>query len=252
MPTLADGPDPTRFVPYSSTHAAAAAVCAAILVVLIFAGRRASPPRERLGRHVAGWISLGVWLVANVYWCVPPQLDVARSLPLHLCDVAGVIAPISMLSEKRWPRVLMYFWGLLLSSQGFIQPTLTAGPATFEFWLFWATHLIIVGSAIYDIAVRRLRLTRRDLAFALAASWAYAVPIFIFNWAAVFVFKWSDAFNYGYVGPKLPSNGTILNALGSWPLRALWLALIGSAAMIAAYLPWELVGERSTASEKPS
>lgn len=224
------------FKPYSSLHLVATLVCAAIVVVFIIIARR-SPRHAHAARLVYGWFALLLWLGANIYWCIPPQLSPAQSLPLHLCDVAGVIAPIALLTRAHWARVIMYFWGLVLSSQGFLQPTLRAGPATLEFWLFWATHLVIVGTPIFLMATRQLRLVRRDLYLTFAISCLYFVVMFFFDWAT--------GYNYGYIGPKLPAQGgDMLRVLGPWPIRPFMILLVGFAAFVVAYLPWEFVARK--------
>jgi uncharacterized membrane protein YwaF len=57
-------------------------------------------------------------------------------LPLHICGLNGVIAPLALLTLNRWLRATLYFWAFGLTSQAFIQPNLTTGPAVPVFWCF--------------------------------------------------------------------------------------------------------------------
>ena len=79
---------------------------------------------------------------------------------LHL---AGLIAPLALLTLNRWLRAILYFWAFTLTVQAFIQPNLVHGPATAVFWLFWLQHTIIIAYAFYDLVVLRFRPDWRDL-----------------------------------------------------------------------------------------
>ena len=44
--------------------------------------------------------------------------------------------------------------------------------------------------------------------------------------------------NYGYVGDTMPSRPTLLDVLGPWPLRVLFMMLLGAGGMTVLWLPW--------------
>src|SRR5690349_1772419 len=56
-------------------------------------------------------------IIVNWWWLRPTNFVIQRSLPLQLCDLAGIIAPFALLTHARWLRTLLHFWGLGLSSQ---------------------------------------------------------------------------------------------------------------------------------------
>ncbi len=105
------------------------------------------PAKERqLCSAWAGFIICSnLW--ALVYWLQPAHYDITKSLPLHMCDIAGLLAPLLFLTHWRPIRSMMYFWGIGLSTQAFITPTLLEGIGEQRYWLFWLNHLAIVGSA---------------------------------------------------------------------------------------------------------
>ncbi len=97
-----------------------------------------------------------------------PQYTFAQSLPLQVCDLAGLVGPMALLTRKQWLRAILYFWGLGLSIQGFIQPVLKdKGLGDVEFWLFWANHTMIVGTAVYDLVALGFRPKTRDFLIAV-------------------------------------------------------------------------------------
>lgn len=225
-----------QFDPFTLQHALAAGVCTALMFIAAFAGRRwRETLKEKRLRHAWGWGIVAFQSFALGYWLLPAHFTLRNSLPLHLCDLAVWAAAIAMLTEQRWARTLLYFWGIGLSTQAFLTPTLNHGIATPEFWLFWIGHTQIVGSAVYDILARGYRPRVRDLLVGTLGTALWAAAAFAVNLAL--------DLNYGYIGNADPSQPTIIDRLGPWPLRILWIALIVQALYIALWAVWPL-GER--------
>lgn len=217
MPTWA-----VEFHPFTWMHALTVAWSAAAVVVSVLLGRNwvaqggAGLVKERtLAAAWAGFVvCVNLWSI--VYWHLPGEFDIKVSLPIQLCDIACLIAPLVFLTEWRTPRALIFFWGLSLSIQAFVTPTLEEGPAHMKYSLFWLVHLSIVGSAVYDLAVRRYRPTLRDLLVTIAATVLYALAMIAVNHRL-------DS-NYGLIGNQLRSRPTPIDLLGPWPQRVFILA----------------------------
>jgi hypothetical integral membrane protein (TIGR02206 family) len=223
------------FHPFATAHWVVL-VCAALLVSLVVAvGRRC---RSATGRSRVeqwrGWIGVAVWLLVTAWWALPERFGPGWSLPLHMCDLVGLIAPLAYLLGHRWLRALTYFWGLGLSTQAFLTPTLNAGPPSQDFWVFWTSHTTILVLAVCDLAVRGFRPTWRDYGTAVIAAVIYVLVILPIN--VLF------GFNYGYLGNSKPSTATLLDLMGPWPQRVLVMAAIGALLMAIMELPWQLAG----------
>jgi uncharacterized membrane protein YwaF len=100
------------------------------------------------------------------------------------------------------------------------------------FWFFWAAHWIVVASAVYDLAVLRLRPQWRDLGRAYAVSALYVVVIVPVDLAL--------GANYGSIGNPPPGMEIppFVDALGPWPLRAVIVVVLGAVAFALLVLPW--------------
>lgn len=208
------------FHPFTWMHLVSAAWTLALMIGACRLGR-ALLARQRLDgerRLADAWagfaVCVNVWSL--VYWNLPGQFDLRESLPLQLCDLACLNAPLALLTHRRLPRALSFFWGIGLSTQAWVTPTLLEGPAHEKYYLFWLVHLSIVGTAVYDLAVRRYRPTLRDLLMAVAATIVYAL-------AMVGVNHFLDS-NYGFVGNQLRSTPTLVDRLGPWPDRVFIMA----------------------------
>lgn len=190
---------------------------------------RGTPDERRYGLA----LSIGVWAL----WFGYQGYDIAtrgfgpsHGLPLQLSDVTAAVAGIVFVVPHRKLQSLAYFLGLALGSQAVITPDQAGGPGTLSYWAFWLYHLFVVGAGIYVIVVQRFRPEWRDLRFALLFGLAYVAIVFTID--AVF------DLNYGYLGRHTPSRPTLLDVLGPWPLRVVFMVLLASAVMTLLWLPW--------------
>lgn len=182
-----------------------------------------------LGAFLGGVI-LSRQAVEVIWYLLPAQFSWEKSLPFQFCDVAPWIAAIVLLTERRWARVLLYYWGMAMCTQAFFTPTLSEGMLHTRFWWFWLCHTHIVGSAMYDMIARGFRPTWADMRFALWITTSLTVLLIIFD--AV------TGMNYGYVGPGSPKARTIIDAIGPYPWRLPVLMSIVVAAFVALTAVW--------------
>jgi len=220
-----------HFVPYGGVHALMVMASAILIAAPALLGRRLNKISETILRRALAALALAYW-VAYASWWNWHGIDWREGLPLHLCDLNGLIAPYALITGQRWARATLYFWTAALTSQAFIQPALTAGTASLVFWAFWAAHTIIAACAVYDIVVHGFRPRWADFSRAVTASLVYAVAIVPIN-------GWLDA-DYGYLGDPSPdiSIPTFVLALGPWPQRAVILAALVPLGFIVVLLPW--------------
>jgi hypothetical integral membrane protein (TIGR02206 family) len=188
--------------------------------------------------RIAGAFMLLLWLASAVYWILPQNYTIAEALPIHMCDVTGLIAPLVLITHNRGLRALLYFWGLGLSSQAMITPVLEHGPAYLPFWLFWLTHASIIGTAIYDLVAHRYRPSFRDCLFAIGMCVIWV--------SVVLVIDLSLDVNYGYVGNVTPDRPTIIDHLGPWPIRVYKLAVAVLGLFVMMWLPFGVVSRWAT------
>lgn len=216
-------------------------VCSVALVaaaVVIQRGTRArSPAKADSYRKLAGVAILLFEIVHVAYWLCFREggFNLQESLPLHFCDISGLIAAAALIFPDRRLVTLLYFWGVGLSSTAFIVPVVTDGPAHLVFWTFWLSHLIIVGGAVFFVLAEGYTPGFRDLLFALAVTTAYVLLLLVLNIAV--------GTNYGYVGRE--SEPTAF--LGNWPFPRLPLLFLGGALLeTAAWLPFGIMARRRT------
>ena len=217
--------------PAFGQHIITVAVLTAAIVGMCWLGRRLHGTPA--GRRYEICLSVAVWAIWSGYQAydfVTLGWDPGNTLPLQICDFVAVIAALVFVRPTRRLQSLAYFWGIALSTQAFITPDLAGGPGSLSFWAFWLYHLFVVGAGVYVVAVQRFRPQWRDLQFAVLMGLVYSVAIFAID--AIF------DLNYGYLGRGTPSRPTLLDVLGPWPLRSLFMVMLGIVAMTLLWLPW--------------
>src|SRR5688500_16603544 len=69
-------------------------------------------------------VSLALMLATQVYQLLPGQWNIQFSVPLHLSDLAWLIATYALWTRQQWSYSLTYYWGLTLTPQAMITPAL--------------------------------------------------------------------------------------------------------------------------------
>jgi hypothetical integral membrane protein (TIGR02206 family) len=241
------GHDWSVFVPFSGLHLVTVTGFGLVIAAIAILGHQLqnTSSKRAMRRALAAFI-VAFWVVHNV-WLNWPTVDVYGGLPLHVCDIGGLIAPLALLTGHRWLRATLYFWVTALTLQAFIQPELNQGPATVRFWLFWMSHSVLVACAAYDLVVLRFRPDWGDLARAGVVSACYV--------AAVVPLNLLLETNYGFVGNPPADRGLppMVAALGPWPGRIAVMMALAGVAFALALLPWRLCrGRAGTVAQRPA
>ena len=150
-----------------------------------------------------------VTVPSQVLQLTPGSFGLGSSLPLQLCDLAWLAAVWALWTHARVPVALTYFWGLTLSVQGIITPSLQEAFPDPGYLAFWALHFLIVWSAVYLTFGLGLGPGWREYRIAVAVTLAWAVLVFGINGLL-------DV-NYGYLNRK-PGSASLLDLLGPWPV----------------------------------
>lgn len=233
----------TRFEPFSGQHAALLALFVVGAVGLVLLGRRQRGSSTLLTRRLLA-AGLACAAIPNqLYVLSPGELSPGSSLPLELCDLAWVAAIWALLTRRRLPTALTYYWGLTLTVQGILTPSLGQDFPDPQWFVFWGKHLLVVWSALYLTFGLGRGPTWRDY------RWTVAVTAL---WVAV-VYPVDVAFgaNYGYLVRK-PDSASLLDAFGPWPVYLLVSMGILVAGWAVMTWPWVLSARRGSPSPSGS
>lgn len=221
-----------RFERYSLTHWLILAVIIAVAVAVAMYRRRIRRMQIARADVVDVQVSaviLVIWIIEQSFEFLPSRFKLSESLPVHFCDIVGLVAAFAVRSHSRLLRSILYYWGFVLSPTALIYPDLEGGPTTLQFWVFWVPHCMIIAAATYDLIGRRFRPSCIDFLLGVLSILVYLAVIIPFD---ILINE-----NYGYVSPK---DGGPLDFLGTWPAR-LFKASVGVLASLALVtVPWWL------------
>lgn len=212
-----------------------------LIAVAVHIGRRqrdAAAP-TRFERTLA-LTNLTVWLGSHGYWQMPPRFDAVTTLPLQMCHLASLIASAVLLTRNNALRAVLYFWAFALCTQALITPSLVEPPSSPVFWAFWFLHGFVMFAAVYDVAVHNFCPHWRDYRIACIAAAIYmavVLPVDVLLGA-----------NYGFLGRSSALHPSIVDLLGPWPQRLLFIVALAALAMLLALLPWLILGKRPARS----
>jgi hypothetical integral membrane protein (TIGR02206 family) len=215
------------FEAYSTSHLVVLGVFLVGVVVLLAVGTAVRGSRAEAPLAVALALgNIGFGLAGTATELVP--FDVKGSLPLQICDFAWVAVAWALLTRHRVALALTYYWGLTLSLQAMVQPTLDDAFPDPNFFAFWGKHVLLVWGAVYATLSLRQGPDWRGYRQAVAATSVWVAGVMCLNPLL--------GSNYGYFNAK--PDGTVLDYLGPWPwyvLAEVVIVLVGWALIT---LPW--------------
>lgn len=162
-------------MPYGTSHWALMALIVVGAVGLVVLGRRLE--RTDPWCRAFALLVLGFNVPLLAYRLTPGQWDVRNSLPLHLCDLAWLVAAWALWTRRARPYALLYFWGLTLTPQAMLTPALDSPDFPHvDFVEFWGQHLLVIWAAAFLTWGIGMRPDWRGyrLAVAVTVSWALA------------------------------------------------------------------------------
>jgi len=196
--------------------------------------------RARLDRAIRWALAAGcvAFEVGEIGWHVGAgEKPLAASLPLHLCDISILIAPVVLLTANRYAFELLYFWGIGGTSQALLTPALLSGFPAPRCILFFLAHGLILASVLYGTLAMRLRPPLWSLLRVWIATSAYALLIIPVNVLL--------GTNYLYIitPPPTPS---LLSLLGRSPWDLLAMEAVAFAVFFISYLPFLVADWRAS------
>ena len=195
-------------------------------------GRDGRDGRHRWLPGVLAAACITAWTLNTIGALTSKYFSWETSLPLYYCNWANLLGAAVALTRNRTVDALLYYWACGLTIWAFITPTLQLGPGTIGFWIFWGYHLCIALAVCHLLVAIRFRPDIADWLKASAITIAYGLLLVPVN------MYWG--WNYAFLGESKPKAPTPIDALGSWPLRLIWIALLAVAVFYLLTLPWLL------------
>ena len=200
---------PLRFESFTPQHYGLLALFVVVFVALVQHGRRHGDD-ERFRRRFAVAI-LCFTIPFQTLQLLPSDFDLNTSLPLQYCDITWMAAVVALWTRTWWAVALTFFWGLTLTIQGVITPSLGQEFPDPRYFMYWGMHFLSVWAAGWLVGSGS-RPGWRDYRLAVLVTATWAVTVMAFNGLT--------GTNYGYLNRK-PPGASILDLLPGWPAYVL-------------------------------
>jgi hypothetical integral membrane protein (TIGR02206 family) len=214
-----------QFYRFGAEHLATLVGVALLAVILSRAARGGEPGRRSPSLPIR--IGLAALLLGGLVFALVDALplrglDWIDILPLHLCDLAVLIAIWALLTGNRFACEILYFWALSGTLIAMIMPDVDRGFPDTRCLSFFALHGVVALSAIVMVFGVGVRPRPRAHWRVFALTNAYALL------AAIVDFTADENFLYLRSKPCQPS---ILDVMGPWP----WYIVAADALALALF-----------------
>jgi hypothetical integral membrane protein (TIGR02206 family) len=223
---------------FGTSHLAVFAATLSVFLILLVVVRHGTRRDQIASAWVLALVLIACKIITFSRAAALGYLTPQNGLPMHLCDWATAWVVIALLSGRKLPAELGYFWGLAGTAQAIITPDLHFDFPSPEFLLFFISHCGIVVGAIHALIVHRHAIVLASAIRAWVGLQAYAVCVVFVNAAT--------GSNYGYLSAK-PSRASLLDLFGPWPWYILVLEVAALAFFGALYLAARFMMRRETA-----
>lgn len=183
-----------------------------------------------VGVSVRVGLALYLLLVTSLVFVIASrsgQFRLVELLPLHLCDMAILLAVAALLWRVQWVYEVLYFWALAGTLLAIFTPDVAMGFPDPGFFAFFGIHAGVVTAACVLTWGEGMRPSRGAAWNVFGITNAYAGVVGLVNFVA-------DT-NFMYLNRR-PSAPTLLDVLGPWP----WYLLVADLLALGIFLLLEL------------
>ena len=181
-----------------------------------------------LSATIIAWTSLKIYL--NDF---NPQTD----LPLNLCNLVSLAAPILTLSKKKIYFELFFFWVMAGTLQAVFTPSLEHSFPHYDYFKYWHVHAGLVVFILYITIIYNYRPTFKSVLRSFYGIQIYLVVMLVINYYL--------GSNYFFLNEK-PVKGSLLDWFGDWPNYIFVAELIMIPFFSIFYLPFYFMRKSET------
>jgi hypothetical integral membrane protein (TIGR02206 family) len=183
----------------------------------------------RGGLIAFGLLNCVAWQLWN-WWAGIWSL--AYTLPLHLCTLANLLAPLMLWRRSYTLYQVLYFWGMAGVTQALLTPDIGLyGFPHFVFIIFFTSHGATIASVLFAAIADGYRPYWRSIPLVALITIGFMAFAGLVNWLT--------GGNYLFIA-RPPGTASLIDFLGPWPWYILSLTVIGMAVFVVVYLPYAL------------
>jgi hypothetical integral membrane protein (TIGR02206 family) len=208
----------------SAEHLAALAATVAVSALLVAGARRNGPAFSRPARLVLGAVILLGFAGEQLAYAERGLWSARVNLPFQLSDAVTLVSVAALWRPRPLLVELVYYWAFAATLQALATPDLRQAYPDVLYFTYFTTHGgALAAACLLVIGERRLpRAGSAIRAYAVTAAFAVAAAIATL----------ATGGNYLFLRRK-PVGGSLLDAMGPWPLYIAAAAALGLALFLA-------------------
>lgn len=217
-------------IPYKNftlEHVFALLIIGLLTCILIVRQKNTSYTQKRRVSIVLAFVPLMALIIRTIIDASIRPLTLQDDLPLHLCRILSLIAPIVILYGNRKAHKILYYLVLAGTLNAMITADIEFGFPHYGYFFYWIYHGILVVLALYNLVIFKIHLSLKDGLHAFLIVNAYFVALHTIN---ILI-----GANYMYSRYK-PAVASIMDYLGDWPIYLFWLEILAILMILLIYL----------------
>jgi len=216
------------FTSFSQSHLGAVIVFILFVITFVNAARRLDDRQNLLlTRSVSVFISLTVVIWTAIHMAYG-RFDPAVNLPLSICNLFAVMAPLLFWQPNRRRFEIVYFFVLAGTLQAIVTPDPDGGYPSYGFFKYWIVHCGLVVVAVHHLLAFKLYPRAKGILHTFVWLNIYILCLIPIN-------LWLNA-NYFYMMSK-PVNPSLLDFFGPWPFYIIVTEGLAMVFFALVYLP---------------
>lgn len=194
--------------------------------------------QERVGILFAYTLSATViiWSLTKIYL---GTFNIQTDLPLNLCNLVALAAPILTVTKKKIYFELFFFWVMAGTLQAVFTPSLEHSFPHYDYFKYWHVHAGLVIFILYITVIYNYRPTFKSVLRSFYGIQIYLVLMLIINYYL--------GSNYFFLNEK-PIKGSLLDWFGDWPNYIFVAELIMIPFFSIFYIPFYFLRKKETAN----
>jgi len=190
--------------------------------------------QKKLATYYAFSLSLTivVWTAIKIYL---NDFNLQTDLPLNLCNLVSLLAPVLTLSKKKIYFELFFFWVMAGTLQAVFTPSLEHSFPHYDYFKYWHVHAGLVIFILYITVIYKYQPTFKSVLRSFYGIQIYLVCMLLINHML--------GSNYFFLNEK-PVKGSLLDWFGDWPNYILIAELIMIPFFSLFYLPFYFMRKR--------
>jgi hypothetical integral membrane protein (TIGR02206 family) len=195
-----------------------------IAIILIVVFKYFKVHSFQIGKGIGAILLLNT-LVSQFYLIFTNQYTLSESLPLHLCDITGIMAGLVLIKPSQHWAQLLFFWGISAALHSLLTPELNQGANPFLLFQYFVAHGGMLLAALYVFLIYSYLPQKKSWLIAFMYIQVLVITIGVLNFYI--------PSNYMYLRLKPTANNLLV--IGHWPYYILIFEIAAIAHFIILY-----------------